>query len=180
MPSYFLKAMLIGTFALYNTHAYAQTKLKSASSLKEAELENFLTVKHDYIKIPITKMVTGHLHVDVVLNGVAGEFILDSGAGATVVETSKKDKFGLKAEASEESGAGAGGTQSLQMAANNTMKIGGLTKQKFDIYIMNLDDVNHALTSMGLKEVDGVIGADILTENKAVIDYANLILYLQK
>jgi hypothetical protein len=45
---------------------------------------------------------------------------------------------------------------------------------------MKLDHVNKAFTSMGLKEVDGVIGADILTENKAIIDYSNLILYLRK
>ena len=29
-------------------------------------------------------------------------------------------------------------------------------------------------------EVDGVIGADILTSNKGIIDYANLTLYLKK
>ena len=45
---------------------------------------------------------------------------------------------------------------------------------------MNLDHVNNAFNSMGLKEVDGVIGADILSSNKGIIDYTNLTLYLKK
>ena len=45
---------------------------------------------------------------------------------------------------------------------------------------MNLNHVNNAFILMGLKEVDGVIGADILTSNKAIIDYTNLTLYMKK
>ena len=45
---------------------------------------------------------------------------------------------------------------------------------------MNLDHINDAFNSMGVKEVDGVIGADILTTNKGVIDYSEMTLYLKK
>ena len=45
---------------------------------------------------------------------------------------------------------------------------------------MNLDHVNSAFESMGLEKVDGVIGADILTNYNAIIDYKNLTLYLKK
>ncbi len=44
---------------------------------------------------------------------------------------------------------------------------------------MPLDHINNAFKQMGIEEVDGVIGADILTTGKAIIDYANLILYLK-
>ena len=33
--------------------------------------------------------------------------------------------------------------------------------------LLNLDHVNNAFERMGLEKVDGVIGADILTNNKA-------------
>ena len=45
---------------------------------------------------------------------------------------------------------------------------------------MNLDHVNNAFKSLGIKETDGVIGADILSDRKAIIDYTNLILYLKR
>lgn len=45
---------------------------------------------------------------------------------------------------------------------------------------MNLDHVNNAFKKVGIAEIDGVIGADILIRGKAVIDYEKLILYLKK
>jgi len=45
---------------------------------------------------------------------------------------------------------------------------------------MSLDHVNQAFASIGVEEIDGVIGADILEYKNAVIDYKNLILYLKK
>lgn len=158
----------------------AQNGLTLKKALGPTELETFLTVEHDYIKIPITKMVSGHLHVHGILNGVEGEFILDTGASATVVEKDRKNKFNLKTEGTKHTGAGAGGVQTVEKSIGNSMKLGDLTKDSPDIYLMNLDHVNNALASMGIKEIDGVIGADILTDNKAIIDYANLVLYLLK
>jgi predicted aspartyl protease len=170
----------IGLFLSLGLSLNAQTKLKQKSQPATFALERFLTVKHGYIKIPITKMASGHLHVKVVLNGVNGEFILDTGAGATVVETKRQGKFNLQTDNNVVSGAGAGGVQTLQQTTNTTIKVGNLVKNNFNVYLMNLDHVNEALSSMGLAEVDGVIGADVLTENKAIIDYSNLILYLKK
>ena len=45
--------------------------------------------------------------------------------------------------------------------------------------LMNLDHVNHSFKKMGHEAIDGVIGADILTERRAIIDYYNQILYLK-
>lgn len=176
-----LKLLLIVVgLLLLNLNLNAQSRSAQKEQPDTITLEKFLTEKHDYIKIPITRIASGHLRIKVLLNGVGGEFILDTGAGATVVETKRKDKFNLQTENSNASGVGAGGTQTLQKATNNTLKLGSLTKNKFDVYLMNLDHVNQALTSMGLAEVDGVIGADILAKNKAIIDHSNLVLYLKK
>lgn len=169
---------IIGAFLLLCPNLNAQTKMKSKTNL--TELEKFLTKQNNYVKIPITKTASGHLHIVAILNGVEGEFILDTGAGATVIENKRKEKFKLQTEEATNSGTGAGGTQSMQKSLNNNFKIGSLEKPAFNLYVMNLDHVNNALKSMGLNEVDGVIGADILTENKAIIDYSNLVLYLKK
>lgn len=155
--------------------------MKAGEDVDATGLETFLTVKHDYVKIPITKLASGHLQIQLVVNGVDGKFILDTGAGATVVETKRASKFHLTADGhSKTSGTGTGGTQSIQKSANNTINLAGLTIPGFDIYMMNLDHVNKAFTAAGLQEVDGVIGADVLTKHKAIVDYSNLVLYLRK
>ncbi len=178
---FILTTLMIGSLLLPDLNLNAQSKLKQSNQSDSIGLESFLTVQHDYVKIPITKLATGHLHIHVVLNGVDGDFILDTGAGAAVVETNKQNKFHLTREdASKTSGTGTGGTQSIQKSVNNTINLGGLVLPEFNIYMMNLDHVNKAFTSMGQQEVDGVIGADVLTQHKAIIDYSNLVLYLRK
>ena len=87
----------------------------------------------------------------------------------------------MESKDSEKIGAGAGGS-SIQMedSENNTIVIGDITIENQSLKLMNLDHVNNAFKSIGIKETDGVIGADILTDREAIIDYSNLILYLKK
>ncbi|MDA9070505.1 retroviral-like aspartic protease family protein [Flavobacteriaceae bacterium] len=155
-------------------------KVDQNNSIKPTNLEMFLTKNNDYIKIPLSKMTSGHLHLNAMINGIEGSFILDTGAGATVIDPKRLKKFSMKTQESKSSGAGAGGQTSLQQSLDNSFKIGKLEMPKFLLYVMNLDHVNNAFNSMGLKEVDGVIGADILSSNKGIIDYTNLTLYLKK
>jgi hypothetical protein len=48
-----------------------------------------------------------------------------------------------------------------------------------ELVLMNLDHINGAFEQLGIEKVDGIIGADILTTQKAIIDYVNLIVYLK-
>jgi predicted aspartyl protease len=160
------------------------TTKTTANSKKESvtnaiDLEACLMKNNNYAKIPLNKLASGHLHLSAQVNGVKGKFILDTGAGATVVDNKLKNKFKITTEETDSSGAGAGGEMSLQTSLNNSLVIGDLKISKFTLYAMNLDHINGAFTSMGLEEVDGVIGADVLTSNKGIIDYSNLILYLK-
>ena len=44
--------------------------------------------------------------------------------------------------------------------------------------LLDLSHVNRTLTNQGIQEIDGVIGADFLKENKATINYFEGKLYL--
>jgi len=155
-------------------------KAAPIENAKPIDLEQFLTLNNNYFKIPITKMASGHLQLNASINGIEGNFILDTGAGATVIDHKRQEKFSMKTQESKNTGVGAGGQTSLQQSLDNSFKIGKLEMPKFLLYVMNLNHVNNAFILMGLKEVDGVIGADILTSNKAIIDYTNLTLYMKK
>mgnify|MGYP001083439497 CR=1 FL=1 len=155
---------------LFIVPAYAQ----------KSDLRSFLT-KEGYIAIKLNKLLIGHLYLEGTLNGVKGKFILDSGAGATVIDETVKDKFKLNTDKGGDIPAAGAGSASLtaKMVAGNTLVLGNYKRGDFSLAVMNLDHVNNALKAVGISPFDGVIGADILSSGKAVIDYATLTLYLQ-
>jgi len=144
------------------------------------DLASFLKQK-EYVAIPINKILSGHLCLIAEINGIFATLILDTGAGVTILESKRAEKFQLDFSISENSATGAGGSNlTLSTSTIKELKIADFFVENYEVYLMNLDHVNNAFLQMGLEEVDGVIGADILTNNNAIIDYGNLILYLKK
>ena len=66
-----------------------------------------------------------------------------------------------------------------QVAKNNILKIGRWKTAELHLVIFDMTHVNEALTQYKAKPVEGIIGADILLEGKAIIDYYNHCLYLK-
>ena len=147
----------------------------------DMSLDELLTQHQDYERIQLKKMPSGHLQMQVSLNGVSGKFILDTGAGATILEEKRKAAFHLTSRKSNKAVTGTGGgAMGMQLSTGNRMKIGQLEINNSSIYLVSLDHVNKAFQNMKLEEVDGIIGADILAAKRGVIDYTHLILYLRK
>ena len=144
-------------------------------------LDELLTQHQQYERIQLKRMPSGHLQMQVFLNGVPGNFILDTGAGATILEEKRKAAFHLESRLSDKKFTGTGGSATgMQFSTGNRMKIGALEIDDSSIYLVSLSHVNEAFQSMRLEEVDGSIGADILSAHRGVIDYKNLVLYLRK
>jgi len=137
--------------------------------------------KKKYIKIKLKKIATNHLELKAVINGVKGRFILDTGASNSCVGLDLIERFNLIAEESETKAAGAGATgMETQKSENNSLKIGKWKTNESHLVLFDLSHVNTALTQHDAKEVQGIIGADILEKGKAVIDYDEKVLYLKK
>lgn len=155
----------------------AQEKSKKQNTIYN--LSEYLT-NQGYVKLEMKKLASGHLHLSGLLNGVQGNFILDTGATGTVVDIKMKDKFNMQTKLSDREAAGAGGSNmQMEASSKNNLTIGKLDLKSINLMLMSLDHVNKAFERFGLKKVDGVIGADILTSNKAIIDYVDLSLYLK-
>lgn len=134
--------------------------------------------KEKYAQLQLEQFISGHLHLTMKINGVEGRFILDTGAGGTVIEKGIADKFKLAAQDTDGEASGAGGAgMSLQQATENKIEIKGVKKKDVTLYLMDLNHVNEALEKMGIDPVDGVIGADLLRLFGMIIDYPNLMLY---
>lgn len=130
------------------------------------------------IKLKVTK--TNHLELVAKINNIEGNFILDTGASSTCVGMEAVKHFDLLPEDSDIKAAGAGATNMLtQVALKNKIEIKGWKKKKIDLVLFDLRHVNEALIQHDAEKVHGIIGADLLNQGKAVIDYKNKALYLK-
>ena len=134
--------------------------------------------KYKQIKFKVSK--TQHLLIKAQINGIKGNFILDTGASNSCVGLEGISLFLLDAKNSKTKASGAGATGMLTQTSNgNQLQMGSWKTTDFDLVIFDLSHVNEALIAYKTKPVHGIIGADVLLKGKAIIDYANYFLYLQ-
>ena len=134
-----------------------------------------------YAAVPMRRHGDAHLTVRMQLNGVPGVFILDTGAGRTVLDRAAQSRFdGGRTPVSGGVATGAGGAGvAIAALPDSRLRIGDYRDEAFTVHVMPLDHVNAAFVRRGEAAVDGVLGADVLERGGAVIDYPNLRLYLR-
>ena len=152
----------------------------SQSLKKKNDISAFLS-RRGYEAIPIRQNIAGLLLISVKVNGIEGLFILDTGAGVSVIDSSQVDslQLTLQKDSASFSGAGAGG-QGLEVipSKGNTIEIGNHVVTDFTLSIMSFEHVSQTLAQAGCEGFSGVIGVDILKPGKAIIDYGSMMLYL--
>jgi hypothetical protein len=137
--------------------------------------------KESYKKIKFKVTKTQHLLMKASINGVKGDFILDTGASNSCVGFESIEMFQLKAAKSKTKASGAGVTgMHTQIAVGNQLQLGKWNCIDFELVIFDLSHVNSALMEHKSKPVHGIIGADILLKGRGIIDYYNHCLYLLK
>ena len=140
----------------------------------------YILKKEKYKKIKFKVSKTQHLLIKAKINGVKGNFILDTGASNSCVGFESVELFQLTANDSKTKASGAGATGMLtQTAVGNKLQLGDWKFRDFDLVIFDLSHVNEALVQYKAKPVHGIIGADILMKGKGIIDYYNHCLYLR-
>jgi hypothetical protein len=133
-----------------------------------------------YKRVTFKLSKTQHLLVKATINGIKGNFILDTGASNSCVGFEAIAHFNLTAADSETKAAGAGGIGMLtQTSVKNTLKLGRWNTKSFGLVIFDMSHVNEALRQYKARPVHGIIGADILLKGKAIIDYHNFCVYLK-
>lgn len=137
--------------------------------------------KESYKKINFKVSKTQHLLIKASINGIKGNFILDTGASSSCVGFESVELFLLEAEHSTTQASGAGATgMRTQISVGNQLQLGSWKHTGFELVIFDLSHVNEALIEYKAKPVHGIIGADILMKGKGIIDYYNHCLYLRR
>ena len=140
-----------------------------------------LLTKKGYYSVKLKKTKTNHFEIKASINGEKGRFILDTGASNSCVGLEEIEHFSLVTEESEHKAAGAGTTEiETKISKENKLKIGGFKLKKVNLVVLNLEHINNALLKQEATSVNGIIGADILEQGNAIIDYNKKKLYLSK
>lgn len=141
----------------------------------------FILKRKRYTWIKLKKTKTGHFQIIAKVNGIKGRFILDTGASNSCINISNIEKFKMNFKDSETKAAGVGAIDiNTKISTKNKIKLGKWKHFSFNFVLINLDYVNQALKEHNAKEVDGIIGADLLDIGKAIINYHTKKLFLKK
>lgn len=117
-----------------------------------------------------------HIFIDVLINEKPARILVDTGASRTVFDVVRIKKFlddeEPKFEKNEKLSTGLG-TNSMEShtVIISRLELGNTVLAGYNAVVLNIDHVNQSYSQLGFPEIDGVLGGDLLSELKAVIDY---------
>jgi hypothetical protein len=141
-------------------------------------LNNFLKNK-GYSSVNLIFLKTKHYLIKAKINGINGEFILDSGASNSCVCITKKYKFKLETKISKITASSA--TSEISETSISKKNLVSISKYEntIDLVIFDMSHINKTFNEKEIESVDGIIGADVLKKSKAILDYKSNKLYLK-
>ena len=127
----------------------------------------------NFVLVPLTREKSHHITVEACLAGRPARFIVDTGAGGTIVDVSVAAEYKLKLSSRSKRGGGVGSTEmQMNSVAKHDLHLAGIDLSGTKLLTIDLSHVNAGLKKAKVKPVVGVIGADILWRCHALIDYA--------
>ncbi|MEI2696226.1 MAG: retropepsin-like aspartic protease [Saprospiraceae bacterium] len=154
------------------------------SKTQSTENISSLLISMGYLVVPIAQNIAGQLIINVKINGVEGLYILDSGAGQTVVDTKQCENLKLKLNTDDATYSGGGlGVHGIETipSYNNKIEINGFKIDTLPIAVMPLASAWESLAVIGAQEdLYGIMGVDLLRAGKAILDFNTMTLYLKQ
>jgi hypothetical protein len=149
---------------------------------KNASRSNLSTVlrRQGYTEIPLSRFVYSDFEFRAKINEVDFLMLLDSGASVTLLDRRHALSAGLRLQNTDVSIGGAGGTrQRLSLARAESFRAGGFRTGAFQVGVSDLSNLNAQFAQAGRPALGGYLGSDFLRAKNAVIDCANMRLYLR-
>ena len=134
-----------------------------------------------FSSVPMRALSSGHHIAEVTLNGKPGTFVVDTGAGATVIHAPYAQNFALAQGAEVKGGrvVGTGGAQGLQQFGASEFRVGGTRTGLTTIYGTDLSNVVKFLDPLAGTSIQGVVGQDVMRAQHAIVDIQQSRLYLR-
>ena len=134
-------------------------------------------VANGYEVVELQKMKTGHITATFQVNGKPCVFLIDTGGGGTLIDMSKKDKYGIEPLGKCDYAAGIGSVSSL-VRTSAIFQVNGKEFKHDDLFMMDISYLNTEFKKTKGRQIDGVLGTDFLERHHAVIDYPHSKMYL--
>lgn len=132
-----------------------------------------------YCPVNLIFLKTKHYLIEAKINGINGEFILDSGASNSCICITKENKFKLQSIKSKISASSATSEMSNTNISKKNSLIIGKWKYIIDLVTFDMSHINKTFNEKEIESVDGIIGADVLKKSKAILNYKSNKLYLK-
>lgn len=123
-------------------------------------------------------LASGHHSVTVMLNGRAATFLVDTGAGATIIHSPALSRFALRPVAGAGTATNASGRLRFDPVSVTGFAVGGTRTRLDKIYAMDISYLVDAVSASSPQPIEGLVGQDVLRAQKAVVDLDKSILYL--
>lgn len=124
------------------------------------------------VTLPLERSPLGLLQVSAGVNGSPLTLLVDTGANATLLDRAWVASQLLEGEATEMGTVGCVTVDGLDRVDVDYLELGTIRVEGIRLAIVDLSHVNRKLKQAGSPAVDGILGADVLTQRSAVIDYA--------
>lgn len=141
-----------------------------------------ILIKKGYKQIPLNKTIVDVFELEVSIDGLVTYFLLDTGAGNTVIDIGFARINNLEFSETDIIGGGVGTSKlGIHKKKINNLKLNGFAIKDFQLYGADFKHVKDSLIKKGIQNpANGVLGADVLIKYKAVIDYENECMYLKQ
>ena len=165
--------------AKWATGAVAPAALLTAAAFGFAQpAESAPACRPGFAPIPMTALASGHHSVSVVLNGKPASFLVDTGAGATIIHTPYLERFALSRGSASGTATNPTGKLRFDPVAVQGFAVGGTKTRLSKIYAMDISYLVDAVSAASPQRIEGLVGQDVLRDQKAVVDLDQSILYL--
>ena len=124
------------------------------------------------LAIPLQYSQSQHLTCTLEVNGLAAVFLVDTGASNSCFDQEKDTLFSLQPKGEQLPMTAASETPlHVRESQKITLSSNQQTLMRLPLILIDLIPINNALRKQGDPPIDGILGADVLQEKKAVIDY---------
>ena len=132
-----------------------------------------------YSEIPMKRVSISDFEVAANVNGRKALWLVDTGAAITLLDSALSAKAGVRLNRTNFSVGGAGGgRRRIDIGVVDSLRLSSVRVRSAVIAVSDISANNAAIQEQGKPPIDGYLGADFLREKRAVIDCAQMHLYL--
>jgi predicted aspartyl protease len=161
----------------YSTSTLYLRKAEGAAHV--LDLTGFLAAD-GFLAVKLVRSKSGLLDVPARVGGFPATLSLDTGAGRTCLDRASAQRLALRTRPTDGHAVGLGVADgAVSNVALQDFSVGLCSVPAVEAVVTDFSHVNTARRELGDRELDGVLGSDILVARAAVLDYGALTLYLQ-